>query len=329
MVEAERKLFRKALQDPLNKMFVLLSDTSIPLYSAAAIYLQLVLEKKSRINACKNDSDPNDWQQRGTPRHQGAMNGIGLTQDLWRKSSQWVSLNRHHASLAAYEEIVYPVFARECWSSPRNEPMVRFCVSDEHYIPSLLAMHGAEGDCACDGVITHTYWMVGGWHPKTYRKEDARNETMMMFRGEGACAEAGGSSSFSSSSHVLDRSALGMLRMALTEIEDDVGERGENGEIGTNGESDSHTTISSSDNTSHNTTTESHTSFGVMAPWNDTAWEVFDRVMGAAMEGNRLPVYCPLFSRKIDGDSTAEWLEVVARYVAMTSKVDGDGGERR
>jgi len=39
---------RTALRDPANVKFVLLSETSIPLYPPATIYLQLMAEDKSR-----------------------------------------------------------------------------------------------------------------------------------------------------------------------------------------------------------------------------------------------------------------------------------------
>ena len=53
LAEASKRLLRAALQDPLNQRFVLISEDSIPLYPPATIYQQLMLEDKSRINACK------------------------------------------------------------------------------------------------------------------------------------------------------------------------------------------------------------------------------------------------------------------------------------
>ncbi len=53
LAEASKRLLRTALQDPLNQRFVLISEDSIPLYPPATIYQQLMLEDKSRINACK------------------------------------------------------------------------------------------------------------------------------------------------------------------------------------------------------------------------------------------------------------------------------------
>ena len=50
--QATRALLREALKDPLNKRFVLLSETCNPLLPAATVYTQLMAEPKSRINAC-------------------------------------------------------------------------------------------------------------------------------------------------------------------------------------------------------------------------------------------------------------------------------------
>ena len=58
LADASRVLIRHALRDPLNQRFIMVSESCAPLYPPAAVYQQLMYEKKSRINAC--DSDP-DW----------------------------------------------------------------------------------------------------------------------------------------------------------------------------------------------------------------------------------------------------------------------------
>lgn len=47
-------LLEKALEDPRNQKFVLLSESDIPLYSPLVVYHQLISEPLSRINACNN-----------------------------------------------------------------------------------------------------------------------------------------------------------------------------------------------------------------------------------------------------------------------------------
>jgi hypothetical protein len=53
---------------------------------------------------------------------------------------------RRHAALAAEDELISTLFATECWTDAANyfarKPVRRFCVSDEHYLPTLLAHHG-------------------------------------------------------------------------------------------------------------------------------------------------------------------------------------------
>ena len=43
-----------ALEEPLNQRFVLLSESDIPLYPPAVVWLQLMSERKSRIHACND-----------------------------------------------------------------------------------------------------------------------------------------------------------------------------------------------------------------------------------------------------------------------------------
>jgi hypothetical protein len=179
VVEAERRLLQAALGDPQNQWFVLLSEDAVPLYSAAQAYAQLASERRSRVDACANASDPGDAQRRAVNRWQPAMAAAGLPRGGWRKSSQWVMLIRAHAELLAAERRVNEAFAAECWATPEGvQPVERFCVSDEHYIPSLLAVRGLEGECACDGASTHVAWPGPYFHPKKYGAEDASERTL-------------------------------------------------------------------------------------------------------------------------------------------------------
>ena len=49
---AVKKLLEVALREPLNQRFVVLSETSIPIYPPQVVYRQLLSETFSRINAC-------------------------------------------------------------------------------------------------------------------------------------------------------------------------------------------------------------------------------------------------------------------------------------
>lgn len=52
LVTVERYLLREALQWSANSRFVFLSESHMPLYPAAAVYMQLVHEPRARIDAC-------------------------------------------------------------------------------------------------------------------------------------------------------------------------------------------------------------------------------------------------------------------------------------
>lgn len=52
LTDAERLLLVEALRDPLNQNFMLLSETTVPLYPAAVIWEQALAENVSRMDAC-------------------------------------------------------------------------------------------------------------------------------------------------------------------------------------------------------------------------------------------------------------------------------------
>lgn len=56
LVAAERRLLEAAVSDPANQFFVLLSETTAPLYPATLLWQQLINEQKSKINACEGVS---------------------------------------------------------------------------------------------------------------------------------------------------------------------------------------------------------------------------------------------------------------------------------
>lgn len=52
-VEALRLLLSAALQDPGNQRFQVLGDGSLPLYPPPAVYLRLMRQTRSHVNACQ------------------------------------------------------------------------------------------------------------------------------------------------------------------------------------------------------------------------------------------------------------------------------------
>ncbi len=73
--------------------------------------------------------------------------------DEWRYSSQWKSLNRKHADLVASDYAIHPLFEAHCHFTPNVT-----CISDEHYVPTLLAHLGQEGEVDCLGYLTYNTW---------------------------------------------------------------------------------------------------------------------------------------------------------------------------
>lgn len=53
LVAALKNLLHVALEDPLNQKFMLLSESGIPLYPAETLWVELMVEEKSRVNACE------------------------------------------------------------------------------------------------------------------------------------------------------------------------------------------------------------------------------------------------------------------------------------
>jgi len=53
LVAALKELITSALEDRLNQKFMLISESGIPLYPGETMWVELMVEEKSRINACE------------------------------------------------------------------------------------------------------------------------------------------------------------------------------------------------------------------------------------------------------------------------------------
>ena len=69
-----------------------------------------------------------------------------------------------------------------CWQPNRYYGHV--CVSDEHYVPTLLAAYGLEDQRDGIGATTFTDWASsqGSWHPKTFHPGNAVEDIYSMRR---------------------------------------------------------------------------------------------------------------------------------------------------
>lgn len=195
VVEAERRLLVAALDvEEAASHFVLLSETTIPLYHPAIVYLSIVKDSQSRVNACANTSDPADDRKRMVFRLQPGMQEVGVTTQTWRKSTQWFSLIRRHAELIARETEINAVFEKECYVKPAEagfSGFSRFCVSDEHYIPTVLAVKHLDSECACNGETTRSVWKGDTFHPVEFGKSDAVSNVLhTTLRSQASCPQA-------------------------------------------------------------------------------------------------------------------------------------------
>ncbi|KAK9822232.1 hypothetical protein WJX81_002852 [Elliptochloris bilobata] len=173
MVEAMRALLRAALDDPANQRFQLLCEHTLPLQPPLLVYAQLMSEPRSRVNACaapgNRDQAPNNTMDRWTPAMLPAV-----TEALWRKSPQWVVLNRKHAELAAADTAINAVIRDHC--TVGYDDLLgreRDCYSDEHFVPVLLAAHGLDNETTCAGNTMSVLWSStagkhNGKHPRSY-----------------------------------------------------------------------------------------------------------------------------------------------------------------
>ncbi|KAK6917776.1 Glycosyl transferase, family 14, partial [Dillenia turbinata] len=158
MIEAERLLLEAAIEDPANQRFILLSDSCVPLYNFSYIYNYVMASPRSFV-----DSFLDAKEKRYNPK----MSPV-IPKEKWRKGSQWVTLIRKHAEVIVDDEVVFPVFKKVCKKLKQHD-----CISDEHYMQTILAMSNVEGELE-RRTLTYTEWnqsvtkMERSWHPVTF-----------------------------------------------------------------------------------------------------------------------------------------------------------------
>lgn len=184
MIQAERILLEHALRDPFNERFVFLSDSCIPLYNFSYTYDYIMSTSTSFV-----DSFADTKEGRYNPK----MDPV-IPVHHWRKGSQWAVLTRKHAFVVVKDDTVFPIFQQHCkrkslpefWRDhplPADGSKEHNCIPDEHYVQTLLAREGLEGEIT-RRTVTHTSWDLPsrkdrerrGWHPVTYKFSDATPE---------------------------------------------------------------------------------------------------------------------------------------------------------
>ncbi|XP_073154419.1 glycosyltransferase BC10 [Henckelia pumila] len=179
MIEAERLLFKEALQNPANQRLVLLSDRCVPLYNFSYIYNYLMNSPRSFVDSFLDKKDV---------RYNPRMSPV-IPKNKWRKGSQWVTLTRRHVEVIVTDDIVFPIFRNCCKRRPQVDSgggkknlklqKQHNCIPDEHYVQTLLAMNDLESELE-RRTLTYTLWNQSKtnlenkfWHPFTFSYADS------------------------------------------------------------------------------------------------------------------------------------------------------------
>ncbi|CAM8891043.1 unnamed protein product [Rhodiola kirilowii] len=159
MIDAEKLLLNAALQDPTNQRFVLLSDSCVPLYNFSFIYTYIMSSSRSFVDSFS-----------GVSKGRYSLDMLPVIPvSKWRKGSQWITLIRKHAHIVANDTQVLDIFRKHCKQT--RKPVINmfnadqntyhgyksFCVPDEHYVATLLAVKELENDFE-GRTLTYTSW---------------------------------------------------------------------------------------------------------------------------------------------------------------------------
>ncbi|KAL5660951.1 hypothetical protein ACJX0J_028076, partial [Zea mays] len=158
MVDAEKRLLANALEDVDNQVFVLLSDSCVPLHSFDYVYNYLMGTNVSFID-CFKDPGPH-----GSGRYPIEMYPE-IDESDFRKGAQWFAVTRRHALMILADSLYYKKFKLYC--KPAEG---RNCIADEHYLPTLFNMVDPGG--ISNWSVTHVDWSEGKWHPRSYSADD-------------------------------------------------------------------------------------------------------------------------------------------------------------
>ncbi|XP_004486183.1 glycosyltransferase BC10-like [Cicer arietinum] len=189
MIQAERLLLSAALEDPANQRFVLLSDSCVPMYNFSYVYNYIMLSPRSFVDSFL-DAKEGRYNPNMSPK---------IPREKWRKGSQWFTLVRRHAEVIVDDDVIFSTFKRYCKRRPPIDTRKgklnlqlqkqHNCIPDEHYVQTLLALHGLEGELE-RRTLTYTLWNQSatktdnkGWHPFTFSYANASPRRMKEIKG--------------------------------------------------------------------------------------------------------------------------------------------------
>jgi len=142
LVQATLLLFKRALRDPDNEFFVLLSDKCIPIRPIEEIYKRLFETNSNMISCCV-----------GNVRRYDRLRDKTLFKKAdFMYQSQWCILKRETADFFNNRDFT-GVFGSD------------FEVPDEHYFVNLCLAHRIP---FVNIKTTYTQWRAPFWHPDTF-----------------------------------------------------------------------------------------------------------------------------------------------------------------
>jgi len=128
LVKAVNELIRVAVQDPTNKFFVLLCESSIPLHKFGPIYQFLFKNQKSILYTKITPPDKKELEkickQIINPEQ------LNLTKDTIIRNSQWMIINREHAEIIGKHN--------------HEEAFKNFPIADEWYHYNVLQYYDKD-----------------------------------------------------------------------------------------------------------------------------------------------------------------------------------------
>jgi hypothetical protein len=173
LVVAARHLLWQAFRDPSNQRFLLLSESDVPLWHPLVTWRQLTsLDQSLTLARPRPDDSSSRWSG------ELAIHPGRVLRKHWRKSSQWFALIRNHVEIVLSDEPVYRAFEAHCRAGWAEELQLTLdCYPDEHYVPTLLAMKGVEGETVA-GLEGSAYaeWVQGEPHPHEFEVNEVTAE---------------------------------------------------------------------------------------------------------------------------------------------------------
>ena len=119
LVDANILLLREALKDPLNKKFILVSDSCIPIVSFDTFYKDIMKDNKSKINI-HNNTNPERYDQ--------IINPPFTKKEFIKHSGSGLVLNLYHAQL-----LVSKLY--DCTTNWK-----KMSCPDEHYFGNMIKL---------------------------------------------------------------------------------------------------------------------------------------------------------------------------------------------